>query len=305
MKKVLVIGGTGFIGKNIIENFKKNDIYTGCYDLTNQSIGDENYIGNITYDQNLDDIVSNYDSIIYLITSVSPKRSMEYPTEPYVNDIPLLLKTLDSARSAGIKRIVFASSGGTVYGDNGHVNSKESDFNEPKNHYAICKLTSEKILEMYNSLYGMENISLRISNPFGKYQNPKSNVGAITVFSNQIIANKEINLYGDGNIIRDYIDVREVAEAFRLAENIDFSMLDTTPVFNIGSGQGISLNEIINIISNELNIDPKINYLPKRDFDVNYNVLDITKANKYLNYVHNEDEKDNIKKYVRKTFKKY
>lgn len=304
MKKVLVIGGTGFIGKNVIENLKNHGVFTGCYDLRDIGIGDANFIGNITYDEDFKKIVSNFDSIVYLITSVSPKRSMEFPTEPYVNDIPLLLKTLDAAREAGIKRVVFASSGGTVYGDNGNKKSTETDFNEPRNHYAICKLTSEKILEMYNKLYGMENISLRISNPFGKYQNPNSNVGAITVFANQIINGEVINLYGDGNIVRDYIDVREVAEAFYLALNADTRVLNTFPVFNIGSGEGLSLNEIIQIISEELGIVPQINHLPKREFDVIYNVLDVSRAVEFLGFKPSESEKENIKCYVNETFKK-
>lgn len=299
MEKVLVIGGTGFIGRNVVDNLKSHGIITGCYDLVDKNYGDYNYIGNVIYDDNLDSIISDYDKIVYLITSVSPKKSMENPKEPYVNDVPLLLKVLDSAKQHNIKRVVFASSGGTVYGDNGNNKSKESDFNEPLNHYAICKLTSEKILEMYNKLYSMENISLRISNPFGFGQNPKSNVGAITVFANKILNDEEIVLFGDGNVVRDYIDVSEVAEAFYLALETDFNKIDTTPVFNIGSGQGLSLNEIISIISETLNVEPKINHQPARKFDVQYNVLDTSKAEQYLNYKHNDSEVENIKKYVK------
>ena len=298
MEKVLIIGGTGFIGKNIIRVLKEHNVITGCYDLVDKNYGDYNYIGNVIYDNDLDSIISEYDKIVYLITSVSPKKSMENPTESYVNDIPLLLKVLDIAKENNIKRVVFASSGGTVYGDNGNNKSKESDFNEPLNHYAICKLTSEKILEMYNKLYNMENISLRISNPFGYGQNPNSNVGAITVFANKILNNEEITLFGDGNIVRDYIDVSSVALAFYQALQCDFQTIDTTPVFNIGSGNGLSLNEIINIISETLGLEPKINYQLARKFDVSYNVLDTTKAEKYLGYKHDDDEIENIKKYV-------
>ncbi len=303
MKKVLVIGGTGFIGKNIVTELKTHNIFTGCYDLVDKNYGDNNYVGNVLYDDNLEDIIKSYDQIVYLITSVSPKKSMECPKEPYMNDIPILLKVLDIAKNNNKKRVVFASSGGTIYGENGFKPSKEDDFNEPINHYAICKLTSEKILEMYNKLYDMENISLRISNPFGYGQNPKSNVGAITVFSNRMINNENITLFGDGNIIRDYVDVSEVAEAFRLALDTDFKNLDVKPVFNVGSGVGLSLNEIISIISETLNIEPKIDYKEKRKFDVQYNVLDISRAKKYLDYNPCDNEVENIKRYVR-TLKK-
>lgn len=303
MEKVLVIGGTGFIGRNVIDNLKTHNIITGCYDLVEKKFGDYNYVGNVLYDDNLEDIIKYYDQIVYLITSVSPKKSMENPKEPYMNDIPLLLKVLDLAKKNNKKRIIFASSGGTIYGENDFKPSKEDDFNEPINHYAICKLTSEKILEMYNKLYDMENISLRIANPFGYGQNPKSNVGAITVFSNRMLNNENITLFGDGNIIRDYVDVGEVAEAFRLALNVNFDSLDVKPVFNIGSGVGLSLNDIISIISETLNIEPKIDYKEKRKFDVQYNVLDISRAKKYLDYNPCDNEVENIKRYVR-TLKK-
>ena len=198
MEKVLVIGGSGFIGHNVINCLKAHGCYIGNYSQSLAENADENYIGDVFSETNFSEIVSKYDRIVYLITTVSPTRSMDNPTEPYTYDIPMLIKTLDIARTNGVKRVVFASSGGTVYGDNGFVKSKEEDFNEPRNHYAICKLTCEKILEMYNKLYGMENISLRISNPFGPYQRVESSVGAITIFANNIMEGKQINLYGNG-----------------------------------------------------------------------------------------------------------
>ena len=114
-----------------------------------------------------------------------------------------------------------------------------------------------------------------------------------------LINDEEIVLFGDGNVVRDYIDVSEVAEAFYLALESDFNKIDTTPVFNIGSGQGLSLNEIISIISEVLNKNPKINHQPARKFDVKYNVLDTSKAEQYLNYKHEKTEVENIKKYVK------
>jgi UDP-glucose 4-epimerase len=303
MHKILVIGGTGFIGMNIVNFLKEKSEYVSVYDLNASTYGCENYKGNITDDENFDMIISKYDTIIYLITSVSPKKSMENPTLSYTNDIPLLIRTLDACLKNNIKRVVFSSSGGTVYGDNNGEKSKESDFNEPINHYAICKLTSEKILEMYNKLYGMENIALRISNPYGEGQNPKSGIGAITVFIDQIINGQEINLFGDGSIIRDFIYVREVAEAFYLAMKWKYNS-SIAPIFNIGSGEGLSLNEVIDIISKALSINPKINYLPKRPFDVKYNVLDIAKATQYLNFKPDEDESKYIYEYAKTFLKK-
>lgn len=300
MKKVLVIGGSGFIGKNLVELLREKGIFTGSYSATQLGNANENYLGNIISDSNFENIVDKYDGIVYLVTSVSPQKSMNNPYDAYTNDVPNLIKTLESAKKSGIKRVIYASSGGTIYGDLGDRKAREIDKTEPKNHYAICKLTCEKILEMYNNLYGMENISLRISNPFGEGQKVASNVGAITIFANRMINEDTINIFGDGNIVRDYIYVREVAEAFYKALTCDFSKLDqNSRIYNIGSGVGLSLNEIISLISHALDIEPIVEHYPKRDFDVIYNVLDIEKAKKELGYSPSDNQVENIVHYVK------
>lgn len=301
MNKILILGGTGFIGKNIVQNLMDHNQYVSVYDITKCEFGCESYLGNIKDDNNFNDIVKYYDTIIYLITTVSPKKSMENPTAPYQNDVPLLIKTLDACLKNNVKRVIFASSGGTIYGENNGMKSKETDLNKPINHYAVCKLTCEKILEMYNKLYGMENISLRISNPYGEGQNANSGVGAITAFTDQIKNGKEITLFGDGSVVRDFVYVKDVAEAFYLASKWNFDN-HVIPIFNIGSGQGFSLMQIIEMISSTLNIEPRINYLPERDFDVKYNVLDITKAKENLDFSPSTNEKEKIRSYVKKIY---
>lgn len=302
MQKTLVIGGTGFIGTSIVQVLKEHDQYVSVYDVNKSLNGNDNYVGNIKDDISFDNIVSQYDNVIYLITTVSPKRSMDFPNEPYTNDVPLLIKTLDACLKSGIKRIVFASSGGTIYGDSNGIKSVETDINSPINHYAVCKLTCEKILEMYNKLYGMENVALRISNPYGEGQNPKSGVGVITTFAEQIKNGNQINLFGDGSVTRDFVYVKDVAEAFYLATNWDF-IKEIAPIFNIGSGTGLSLKQIVEIVSEVLEVEPKINYLPEREFDVKYNVLDISKAQKYIDYKPVKNNEECIKQYVKNRFK--
>lgn len=298
MEKVLVIGGSGFIGSNICKYLESKNIKCSSYDIRENSDVKESYVGDILNDLQFEDIVRKHDSLIYLITTVSPKKSMENPDSSYVNDVPLLIKTLDVCLKVGLKRVVFASSGGTIYGNNEGKKSLEDDQLDPINHYAICKLTCEKILQMYNKLYSMENISLRISNPYGIGQNPNSGVGVITTFANQIINEENINLFGNGDITRDFIDVNYVANAFYLATIWKFDK-SIHPIFNIGSGQGISLKEIISIVSDVLEIEPKINYLPEREFDVKTNILNIDKARKYLGYEHINNEEENIRKYIK------
>src|SRR5574344_1077953 len=173
---------------------------------------------------------------------------MENPTSAYTNDVPLLIKTLDSCVKSNVKRVIFSSSGGTIYGETSGQNAREDDRKFPINNYAICKLTCENILNMYNKLHGMENISLRISNPYGIGQRPESGVGVITTFVDKICKGEPITLFGDGSITRDFLDVEKVAEAFYDAINWKFDN-DIDPIFNIGSGQGLTLKQIVDIIS--------------------------------------------------------
>ena len=108
-------------------------------------------------------------------------------------------------------------------------------------------------------------------------------------------------MFGDGSVVRDFVYVKDVAEAFYLASKWNFDN-QVIPIFNIGSGQGFSLMQIIEMISSTLNIEPRINYLPERDFDVKYNVLDITKAKENLDFSPSTNEKEKIRSYVKKIY---
>ncbi len=304
-KKVLVMGGNGFIGQNIVNYFADNNDDVEIYDLYAKDNGFKNHVGNVLTDDNLEEIISEFDLIVYLITSVSPKKSMEFPIESYTQEIPMLIKVLDCCVKSKCKRVLFSSSGGTVYGE--AVKDKldeDTTVEQPINHYAICKVACEKILMLYNKLYGMENVILRISNPYGLGQNPASGVGVITTFADKIIKGEEINLYGDGEIIRDFIDVNKVAEAFYKASEWKFDP-SIQPVFNVGSGYPLSINDIIRIISEELKVTPNINYLESRSFDVKRNVLSMDKTKKYLKLSEKDDEVKKIKKYVKEMKKMY
>ncbi len=299
MNKVLIMGGNGFIGSNVVDYLTNKNIDVDIYDLFVKDNGHRNYQGNILTDDKLDDIINNYDSIIYLITSVSPKKSMDFPTESYVQDIPMLLRVLESCvKSSHCKQIIFSSSGGTVYGEGiGKELKEDSVVEEPINHYAICKVACEKILLLYNKLYGMNNIILRIANPYGKGQNPASGVGVITTFLDKIIKGEKISLYGDGSIVRDFVDIQTVCEAFYKALQWN-AQKEVVPVFNVGSGIALSLKDIIDIISSTLNIEPAIEYLEDRPFDVKKNVLDMTKSKEILGLEIPTDDCEKIKEYI-------
>ena len=211
-KKVLVMGGNGYIGQNIVAYFEEKGEIVDIYDLfVSEDKKRKVYKGNVTDDPILKERICGYDTILYLISSVSPKKSMEEPVLVYKKDLPMLIKVLNNAKEVGCKQIVFASSGGTVYGEGEGRELREDSMCQPINHYAIGKLAAEEVLLLYNRLYGMNNIILRIANPYGIGQNPQSGVGAITIFTNKVLNNESITLYADRDTIRDYIHIKAVA----------------------------------------------------------------------------------------------
>lgn len=296
--KALVLGGNGFIGRNVVDCFRRHDCTAATYDLVAPCSRVDSFCGDVSTDASLPEILGAFDTILYLLSSVTPQRSMQDPESAYVTDIPRLLKVLDACVQRGVRRVVLASSGGTVYG-NSSVANNESQNTLPINNYGISKLACEKILQMHNLLYGMENVVLRIANPYGPGQRVQSGVGAVAAFANSIFIDEPIVIYGDGDNVRDFVAINYVAEAFYNAAQWKFSQA-ISPVFNIGSGCGLTLNRVIEIISTALNKRPNIEYRSSRLFDVRCNYLDITKAMNTLGYSAPTNPEDDIAHYARR-----
>lgn len=299
-RKVLVIGGNGFIGSNIVCELKNKGYHVSVVDIKAPLVPviDVNYftisIGNT---QILSDIMPGHDYVIYLKSSTNPNSSMIHTDKAYIEDLPELISVCKLCLECSIEKIVFASSGGTVYTRlNMERPYREEDPTNPINHYGISKVAAENILLMYNKLHGMKNVILRVANPYGLGQNSLSGVGAITTFAEKMLTNQNIQVYGNGDIVRDYVEISDVCKAFALA--LDEKNNSAFPIYNIGSGKGFSIIQIIHLLQEYLQIQPNIEFLPKRDFDIPYNVLDISKAGKELQYYPTVVPEIGIKEYV-------
>lgn len=303
-EKVLLLGGSGFLGRNIANELLGKGYIVGIYDRVSCDVPNVFlYDRDINTDDSLHTIVQQYDVIIYLISSGVPQLSMESPLDYYCNEIRNVIKVLDVCKSNNIIRVIFASSGGTVYGDSDKPNL-EDNIEVPKSHYGICKLMCEKIFLLYNNVYGMDNIILRLSNVYGDYFKANSNVGAINIFIQRIINKNSVVIYGNDEIVRDYIDVKKVAEVFCNA--IEWNNTDEIlPVFNIGSGVGISLKQLITMLSEELQKTVRVEYGYGREWDVKKNILNISKAKKYLDLNFDRTAEDNIRYFISKSMRKY
>ena len=298
--RVLVVGGNGFLGVNIVGELILRGMSVSVLDIHPPRLalpGVAYHCGAVGDRKLLEQSIRGQQCIIYLKSSTTPASSMLDATRAYCEDLPDLMATCETCLKLGVRKIVFASSGGTVYGDL-KINRpyREDDPTHPRNHYGIAKVAAENILLMYNALQGMDNIILRISNPYGTGQNSMSGVGAITAFAEKIINDETIHIFGDGNIIRDYIEVSDVTKAFAAA--VELKPVCDLPIFNVASGNGFSLLQLVHILQACLQRQAAIEFSPQREFDVLYNVLDISKAKELLKFAPRVLLEDGVRQYV-------
>ena len=190
------------------------------------------------------------------------------------------IRLLDHAVKSGLKKIIFVSSGGTVYGKPLQTPIPETHPTNPLCSYGINKLSIEKYLGLYHELYGLDYTVLRMSNPFGERQRTDASQGAVAVFLGKAIRGETIEIWGDGSVVRDYVYIHDVILALLAA--LDCSCEEH--VFNIGSGKGVSLNELLDSIENITLYPTRRRYVKSRLFDVPDNVLDIDRAVSLLDW---------------------
>lgn len=214
------------------------------------------------------------------MTTTLPKNSNDNPIYDVQSNLVATLQLLNVMVSKGVHRIVFISSGGTVYGSPKYTPIDEKHPTEPQVSYGITKLAIEKYLILYETLHGIKATILRVSNPFGERQRISTDQGAVGVFLYRAMRGQTIEIWGDGTVTRDYIYISDVAEAFLKAA----AYRGNKNVFNIGSGLGVNLNQLLSSIEHVLGNPIKRRYLDGRPFDVMTNVLDTTLASTELGW---------------------
>lgn len=282
--KALVLGAAGFIGRNLLQSLHSSNCQIIAYDkprnfgLLKQCLGDMHLIGGDFSNENRwDELLVGVDVCYHLISVSTPKSSNDDPISDVSGNVIGTLRLLESAKKHRV-RIVFVSSGGTVYGAVDSSSITEDHPTNPLCSYGITKLTIEKYLLSYRELYGLHTISLRVANPYGSWQNPNALQGAIGVFIGRALRGEIIDIWGNGSVIRDYIYISDVTNALMMASHYD----GQHHVFNIGSGQGTSLLDILKMIEQIIGSPIKIDYHPARAFDVKKNVLSVQKAKNEL-----------------------
>jgi UDP-glucose 4-epimerase len=284
----LILGGAGFIGSHLAEGLLEAGHQVRIFDRPNvirpsvltTDTRVEWLEGDFTNEEDLSRVIAGSHAIFHLAYTTLPRSSNDNPIYDVQTNLIGTLRLLDLAKAAAVRKIVFVSSGGTVYGATRSDPIPETNPTEPIVSYGITKLAIEKYLHMYSVLYGLDYCVLRLANPFGERQRVAAAQGAVTVFLHKALHAETIEIWGDGSVRRDYIYIKDVVGAFLRALSYD----GTQRVFNIGSGQGRSLNEILVAIEQLLGRPVARVHKPARNFDVPSNVLDISRAREVLRW---------------------
>jgi UDP-glucose 4-epimerase len=218
--------------------------------------------------------------VIHCVSTTTPKSSNESPEFDIQSNVIGTLNLLDICVRHKIGKLVFLSSGGTVYGDIGSLDMvDESHSVRPMCSYGVSKLSIEHYLDVYRHLRGLDYVALRLSNPYGERQSPLRALGALTVFLHRTLKKQNVEVWGDGSVTRDFIYVGDVANAVYLA-----TINPISGVYNVGSGVGLSLREILAQIGRVVGVEPSVSWLAARSFDVPRIVLNATKLRDATNW---------------------
>ena len=289
-RKCLVLGGRGFLGSHIAEALLAENMNVrildrpapaGVRSLTFGGDGSfELFEGDFTNSQDVSAAVEGCDVCVHAVTTTLPKNSNDNIEFDILTNLLGTIRLLEHASKSGMKKIIFLSSGGTIYGTPTTHDLTESHPTDPISSYGITKLAIEKYLRLFEHLNGLTSISLRISNPFGPRQKIDGAQGAVAVFLGAALRGNTIAIWGDGSIVRDYVHVDDVVSAVGAALGYE----GKERVFNIGSGRGRSLLDVISAVESATGARLEKVFSPSRLFDVQRNVLDITRAQRELHW---------------------
>ncbi len=286
--KCVILGGGGFIGSHIVEALAEQGHSVRVFERHNINTRNIAHVlgrielvyGDFLNEDDLCRALAGMDIVVHLVSTTLPKSSNDNVIYDIETNVIGTIRLLNLAKQLGIRKIIFASSGGTVYGLPQYQPISETHPTDPICSHGIAKITIEKYLQLYHHLYDLDYIVLRFANPYGPKQDPMTGQGAITVFLQRILNEEPISIWGDGTVARDYFYISDLVAAVLAAIEKD----PPSKIYNIASGFSHTLNELINIMQAVTGRTPLIRYLPARKLDVSVNILDISRAQKELSW---------------------
>ncbi|MCW3130265.1 MAG: SDR family oxidoreductase [Methanophagales archaeon] len=287
--RIVITGGAGFIGSNLAMELSKekeseviivDDLSTGRVSNLEKINKNINLVrGSITDLQLLKGIFKDVDYVFHQAAIPSVPRSIKDPIASNNANVNGTLNVLVAAKDCNVKKVIYASSS-SVYGDTPELPKREDMVPNPLSPYAVTKLLGEYYCKVFNEVYGLKTISLRYFNVYGPRQDPYSDYAAVIPrFINRVLENKPPVIYGDGEQTRDFTFVKDVVRA-----NIQAMKSDANGVYNIASGNRISINELANVIMKLMGRNLKPIHEAPREGDIRHSLGDISSAKKTLSY---------------------
>jgi UDP-glucose 4-epimerase len=278
----VILGGAGFIGSHLAEALLARGHQVTLFDKVRSDPANVEHLegkvrfleGDFLNPADVERALEGAEAVFHLVSTTLPAPSNLYPEYDVLTNAVSSVRLLDLCVARRVRKVVFISSGGTVYGVPKRLPIAEDHPTEPICSYGITKLAIEKYLALYRHLHGLDYTVLRFSNPYGERQDPGVPQGALTVFTWKGIRGEEIEIWGDGSVVRDYVYVGDAVEAFALALEREAP----SRLYNVGSGRGVSLLDLVAAIRAATGLDLRVRHLPPRPIDVPANVLDVSRA---------------------------
>jgi len=288
MMRILVTGGAGFIGSAVADAYLADGHDVVVVD--DLSAGDTRHLDPRVRLYRLDVASDGIDAVFeaerpevvnHHAAHVSVRRSVEDPHRDATVNVLGAINVLEAARTHGTRRVIFASTGGAIYGEQDGPPADESHPCRPRSPYAVAKLAVEHYLDYYRATYGLDAIVLRYANVYGPRQNPHGEAGVIAAIMERLRAGAAPTIFGDGEQVRDYVYVGDVVRANVASLHSELPR-DETAVLNIGTGVGTSVNRLWTLIAATAGAAVTPAYAPARAGDVRRSVLDAARAKRAL-----------------------
>ncbi len=298
-KKILVTGGAGFIGSHIVDKLISQNNKVVIID--NLSTGQKEninkkarfYKADIT-NKKIKEIFKKEkpDIVFHLAAQINVRKSIQNPLLDTKVNVLGSLNIFQAAKESNVKKIIFSSTGGAIYGKAKKTPTPETCQPKPQSPYGLSKLTTENYLKLYHKLFNINYTILRYSNVYGPRQNTLAEAGVIAIFTKQLLKNKTPVINGTGKQERDYVYVKDVVSA-----NLSSLKRGDNKTFNIGTSKKTSVNQIFKTLSQKINPQIKAKHGPSIKGEIKTSALNIRKAKNNLNW----KPKTNLKTGIEKT----
>lgn len=296
MQKILVLGAGGLIGRNLVDELSAQ----GRFDLTGFGRSSNTVMpsgarfiqGHFEDEAALSKAVKGQDVVFHLISQTIPSSSWDDPMAELAGNLAPTLKLIELAVESGVKKICFASSGGTIYGLQ-QAAMDELSLTEPFSPYGIVKRTIESFLQYAKVKHELNYTIYRISNVYGEGQDVRKGLGFINTALENIIDGRPVVIYGDGQNVRDYIYVKDVAKLIAVSA---FSSPESSNIFNVSANNSISLTDLVVMIKKVTGVDFAVKHIVGRANDNRTVTIDNSKIMRCCSNVSLTSLEDGIEK---------